>query len=62
MPELKIASSMRICSGFGFHLGFGSGLRSSHPGTVKSKNIDIALDTLTLQGEENPWNPPPSLL
>lgn len=34
MPELKIASSIRICSGFGFHLGFGSGLRSSHPGTV----------------------------
>lgn len=34
MPELKIDSSMRICSGFGFHLGFGSGLRSSHPGTV----------------------------
>jgi hypothetical protein len=33
MPELKIASSMRICSGFGFHLGFGSGVRSSHPVT-----------------------------
>lgn len=37
---MNIASRMRICSGFGFHLGFGSGLLSSQPVPVSGKETN----------------------
>lgn len=39
-----MASSMRICSGFGFHLGFGSGLLSSpDPAAIVYQKIILIL-------------------
>jgi hypothetical protein len=40
MPELKMASRIRICSGLGFHRGFGSGVRSSPPTHAQIENQD----------------------
>lgn len=53
MPELKIASRIRICSGLGFHRGFGSGVLSSHPCPKHqiNKNKSIGMEEIEMFDE-----------
>ena len=48
MPELKMASRIRICSGLGFHRGFGSGVRSSPPAQIADTKMNQASNSLSI--------------
>jgi hypothetical protein len=59
MPELKMASRIRICSGRGFHRGLGSGVRSSPPTNQETNRQSVLEIKIPSWHEER--NPTPSI-